>query len=214
MDQPAGLDHRVQALPTWLPGPKLGPGDPLLDRPPRYYTVHRHCSSVQDEHPTRAVRWFTTNPNFAVSAMTRTMIAGHIPALRIDYIASSSAPQCPGAPEPGADYFAFFGGPQPDATDLAPGHTPGIKDGFGTGISEPVRLYFARIGSPSHSHLFVVGLDTPGRNDLAGLQTDAAKMLAHLHLPAALPRTGKRCNCLNASDSGPGDPPGSIHREA
>jgi hypothetical protein len=142
--------------------------------------------------PARAVHWFSTNKNFVVSATKRTTIAGHIPALRIDYDVSSRAPQCPGAPPHAIDYFAFFGGPGPDATDVAPGHTPGIKDGFGTGIDEPVRLYFAHIGSPSHSHLLIVGVDSPNRNDVAGLRADAAKMVAHLHLSTKLPRTGKR----------------------
>jgi hypothetical protein len=142
--------------------------------------------------PARAVHWFTTSPNLVVSDTKRTTVAGHIPALRIDYNASPNAPVCPGARGPGADYFAFFGGPQPDATDLAAGHTPGIKDGFGTGDTEPVRIYFAHIGSRSHSHLFAVGVDSPGEIDVAGLRADAAKMLAHLRLPTKLPRTGQR----------------------
>lgn len=144
--------------------------------------------------PARAVHWLTTNKNFIVSNTGRTMIAGHIPALRIDYDVSPTAPKCdPHCPDVSCiDYFAFMGGPQPDATDLAPTHTPGIKDGFGTGAHDPVRLYFAHIGPPSHSHLFMVGVETPNGNDLAGLRADAARMLAHLRLPNKLPPTGKR----------------------
>jgi hypothetical protein len=143
--------------------------------------------------PARAVRWMTTNPNFVVASTGRATIAGHIPALRIDYDVSSKAPTCdPACGGPCIDYFNFLGGPQPDATDLAPGHTPGIKDGFGTGINDPVRLYFAHIGTPSHSHLFVVGVETPHGNDLAPLRADASLMLANLRLPTKLPRTGRR----------------------
>lgn len=144
--------------------------------------------------PASAVHWMTTNPNFVVSGVGRTQIARHIRALRVDYDVSPSAPKCdPNCPDVSCiDYFAFMGGPQPDATDLAPGHTPGIKDGFGTGAHDPVRLYLAHIGSPSHSHLFMVGIETPNGNDLTELRAEAAKMLAHLRLPAKLPRRGKR----------------------
>jgi hypothetical protein len=143
--------------------------------------------------PARAVRWMTTNKDFIVSGTKRTTIAGHIAAIRLDYDVSPSAPKCdPSCPSSCIDYFAFMGGPQPDATDLAPTHTPGIKDGFGTGADDPVRLYFAHIGPPSHAHLFMVGVETPNGSDLTAMRADAANMLAHLRLPTRLPRTGKR----------------------
>lgn len=144
--------------------------------------------------PARAVRWLTTDKNFIISATGRTTIAGHLAALSVDYDVSQKAPKCdPHCPDVSCiDYFAFMGGPQPDATDLAPTHTPGIKDGFGTGAHDPVRLYFAHIGPPSHSHLFMVGVETPNGNDQAGLRAEAAKMLAHLRLPSKLPPTGGR----------------------
>ena len=143
--------------------------------------------------PARAVHWLTTNKNFLVSTATRTTIAGHLAALGVDYDVSPSAPKCdPSCPSSCIDYFAFFGGPQPDATDLNPAHTPGIKDGFGTGANDPVRLYLAHIGNPSHSHLLMVGVETPNGTDQAQLRVEAAAMLAHLRLPTKLPRTGKR----------------------
>jgi hypothetical protein len=143
--------------------------------------------------PASAVDWLRANKNFIVYGAGRTRIAGHLAARRIEYDVSPKAPKCdPHCPSSCIDYFAFMGGPQPDATDLPPGHTPGIKDGFGTGAQDPVRLYFAHIGPPSHSHLFMVGVETPNGNDLAGLRNDAAKMLAHLRLPSQFPRTGTR----------------------
>lgn len=143
--------------------------------------------------PSAAVHWLSTNKNFVVSGTERTTIGGHVAALRIDFDVSPSAPKCaPSCPSSCIDYFAFLGGPQPDEPDLAPTHTPGIKDGFGTGAGEPVRLYFAHIGRPSDSHLFVVGVDTPNGNDEDGLRAEAATMLAHLRLPTKLPRTGHR----------------------
>jgi hypothetical protein len=139
------------------------------------------------------VRWMTTNENFTISATKRTTIAGHLTALRLDYVVSPSAPECdPACGGPCIDYFMFTGGPQPDARDLAPTHTPGIKDGFGTDAHDPVRLYLAHIGSSSHSHLLMVGVETPNGNDQAGLRAEAAAMLAQLRLPTNLPRTGRR----------------------
>jgi hypothetical protein len=136
--------------------------------------------------PAHAVRWLRSDKNFIVSAPKRTTIAGHVAALTVDYDVSPNAPKCsPSCSGPCIDYFAFFSGVGPDATDLAPGHTPGIKDGFGTGIKDPVRLYLAHVGPPSH--LFVVGVETPNGNDLAQLRSDAARVLAHLRLPAKLP---------------------------
>lgn len=144
--------------------------------------------------PARAMQWMELNANFLVSTTGITTIAEHLAARTIDYDVSPNAPKCdPKCPAVSCiDYFMFMGGPQPDATDFAPGHTPGIKDGFGTGAGDPVRLYFAHIGTPSHSHLFVVGVETPDGNDLTGLRADAARMLAHLRLPAKLPRRGSR----------------------
>jgi hypothetical protein len=75
----------------------------------------------------------------------------------------------------------FFGGTAPDATDLAPGHTAGIKDGFGSGRGQPVRLYFAAIGQPSH--LFVVGVDTPSKRVFTALTASMPGLLARLRLP-------------------------------
>jgi hypothetical protein len=143
--------------------------------------------------PARALRWMQTNKNFHVTATGRTRIAGHLAALRLDYDVSPNAPKCdPSCPSSCIDYFMFMGGPQPDATDLAPTHTPGIKDGFGTGADDPVRLYLARIGRPAHSHLFMVGVETPNRTDMARLRADATEMLRHLQLPTKLPPRGKR----------------------
>jgi hypothetical protein len=161
--------------------------------------------------PGSAVRWFTTNKNFTVSAIGRTTIAGHLATLTVDYDVSQSAPKCnPACSGPCIDYFQFYGGPQPDLTDLAPTHTPGVKDGFGTGRPEPVRLYFAHIGSPSHSHLLVVGVDTPNGNDLTGLRAEATTMLDHLRLPTKLPLRGQRCGYTTGTFPA-GDPRGTCN---
>jgi hypothetical protein len=183
--------------PPGYSGPDTGAnGPPLI----RFWIDPRVTTTCTDKvlpakltTPARAVRWLETNKNFIVSGASRARIAGHLAALRIDYDVSSSAPKCdPSCPSSCIAYFAFIGGPQPDATDLARGHTPGIKDGFGTGAHDPVRLYFAHIGSPSHSHLFMVGVETPNGKDLTRLRAEAARMLANLRLPTKLPLRGKR----------------------
>lgn len=183
--------------PPGYSGPDTGAnGPPLI----RYWIDPRVTTPCTDKvlpakltAPARAVRWLRANKNFIVSGTGRTRIAGHFAALRIDYDVRPSAPKCdPSCPSSCIDYFAFMGGPQPDATDLARGHTPGIKDGFGTGAHDPVRLYFAHIGRPSHAHLLMVGVETPNGKDTTRLRAEAETMLAHLRLPAGLPRRGQR----------------------
>jgi hypothetical protein len=181
---------------------KLSPPGSDPDNPPviRFWIDPRVSTPCTDRilpleltTPASAVGWLRTNKNFAVLHTGRTTIAGHLAALTVDYDVSPSAPKCdPNCPSSCIDYFAFLGGPQPDATDLAPTHSPGIKDGFGTGAGDPVLLYFAHIGAASASHLFVVGVETPNGKDRTRLRADAATMLAHLELPAELPPTGNR----------------------
>ena len=142
--------------------------------------------STRVETPAQAVRWFRSNNNMIVSPPRQTTIANHLAALTVDANLSPTAPRCdPSCPGPCMDYFLFFQGTGPDATDLAPGHTPGVKDGFGSGQGEFVRFYFAEIGKPSH--LFVIGIDTSSKKDLAALTPNASKLLATLRLPSRLP---------------------------
>lgn len=106
--------------------------------------------------------------------MRRTTIAGHIPALMVDLDTATNAPRCdPSCPGPCMGYFIF----------RAPGITP--TDTYGTGRGEPVRLYFAQIGPPTH--LFAVNVDTPNKHVFATMNVIAAKMLATLRLPSKLP---------------------------
>lgn len=136
--------------------------------------------------PTQAVHWFRSNKNLIVSPPRRATIAGHLAALTIDVDLSPTAPRCSrSCPGPCIDYFLFFEGTAPDARDLAPGHTPGAKDGFGSGRGELVRFYFAEIGKPSH--LFVIAVDTYSKKDFADLTPSAAKLFAKLNLPRHLP---------------------------
>jgi hypothetical protein len=142
--------------------------------------------------PVRAVHWLRNNKNLTVSAPRRTTIAGKLQALTVDLNVSKTAPRCSGAPAVAADYFLFFGGTAPAPTDIAPQHTPGVKDAFGTGRGELVRLYLAQIGPPAH--LFVVGIDVPNRiggppmrKRFAQVNGIATSILADLQLPATLP---------------------------
>ena len=137
--------------------------------------------------PARAVRWLRSNKNVIVSATRHTTIAGHLPALSVDLDVSPSAPRCdPSCPTPCIEYFLFFGkGHLHPSPDLAPGHTKGAIEGFGTGRGEPTRLYFAEIGKPSH--LLLVAVDTLNRKSFATLTASATKLLATLRLPTKLP---------------------------
>jgi len=65
----------------------------------------------------------------------------------------------------------------------APGIVP--TDTYGTGRGEPVRLYFAQIGPPTH--LFAVNVDTTNKNVFARMNAVAAKILSSLRLPSRLP---------------------------
>lgn len=136
--------------------------------------------------PAQAAHWFRSNKNMIVSSPRQTTIANHVAALTVDVDLSPTAPRCdPSCPAPCIDYFLFFQGTGPDAADLAPGHTPGAKDGFGSGRGELVRFYFAEIGKPSH--LFVIGVDTYSRKDFATLTATASRLLTTLRLPSKLP---------------------------
>ncbi|HEX6787639.1 MAG TPA: hypothetical protein VF091_00245 [Gaiellaceae bacterium] len=156
----------------------------------RFWTDPRLSTACSDRvisaritTPAQAVRWFRSNKELLVSPPRQATIAGHVAALTIDVDLSPTAPRCGAScPGPCIDYFLFFGGTAPDATDLAPGHTPGAKDGFGSARGELVRFYFAEIRKPAR--LFVVGVDTYSKKDFAALTPVASTLLAKLHLPS------------------------------
>jgi hypothetical protein len=155
--------------------------DPRLSTPCSDKVIPVHITT-----PAEAVHWFRSNPNMIVSPPRRTTIAGHVAAVTVDVNLTASAPRCsPSCSGPCIDYFLFFTGTGPLATDAAPGHTPGIKDLFGSGRGELVRFYFAEIAKPAH--LFVIGVDTYNKHDFTALTPVASKLLARLQLPSKLP---------------------------
>jgi len=115
-----------------------------------------------------------SNKNLIITGPRRTTIAGHIPALSVDLNVTSKAPRCdPSCPVPCIGYFIF----------RAPGFPP--KDTYGTGRGEPVRLFFAHVGPPTH--ILAVNVDTPNAHVFAKMNAVAAKLLASLRLPSKLP---------------------------
>lgn len=160
----------------------LPPNSPSEDTPALRFWIDPHaapaCSTrflpVDVSTPTKMVGWLKANKNLIITEPRRTTIAGHIPALMVDLDTATNAPRCdPSCPDPCIGYFIF----------RAPGITP--TDTYGTGRGEPVRLYFAQIGPPTH--LFAVNVDTPNTHVFATMNVIAAKMLATLRLPSKLP---------------------------
>jgi hypothetical protein len=171
----------------------LPPNAKSQDTPAIRFWIDPHASTpcsdkvlpVDLATPARAVRWLRGNKNLIVSAPRQTTIGGRFPALRVDLDVSATAPRCdPSCPVPCIGYFDFFGS-GPPAPDLAPGHTPGVEEGYGTGRGEPVRLYFAEIAAPTH--VLAVNVDTPNARVFARMTSVAAKLLASLRLPSKLP---------------------------
>jgi hypothetical protein len=170
------------------------PGYPAHDASPsiRFWidpSASTPCSDkvlpVDMTTPARAVHGLRRNKDLIVSSPRRTTIAGHLPGLRVDLGVSRTAPRCsPSCPGPCLDYLLFFGGAFA-TTDLAPGHTPGATEVFGSGAGDPVRLYFATVGPPSH--VLTVGVEAGNSHEAAKVDAAAAVLLARLRLPAKLP---------------------------
>jgi hypothetical protein len=124
--------------------------------------------------PTKMVSWLKSNKNLIVTDVHRTTIAGHIPATSVELNVARRAPRCdPSCPAACIGYFIF----------RAPGITP--TDTYGTGPGEPVRLYFAQIGRPTH--LFAFNVDTQNKHVFAKLSRVATRILATLRFPSKLP---------------------------
>lgn len=160
----------------------LPPADKSNETPAIRFWIDPHAAPVcatrvlpvDVSTPTKMVRWLKTNKNLIITGPRHATIAGHIPALRVDLDTTKNAPRCdPSCAGPCIGYFIF----------RAPGMPP--TDTYGTGRGEPVRLYFARIGSPRH--LFTVNVDAPNKRVFKRMDAVAGKMVATLRLPSKLP---------------------------
>jgi hypothetical protein len=108
--------------------------------------------------PTALIAWLKSEPVFHVSAVSRRRIAGRIRAMSLDLEATTPA-----------DYFAFRG--------------PDYSFPYGTGPGEPVRLYFATLGSSANAHTFVISIDAPSAKAFAAVVPTAENIIASVKVP-------------------------------
>ncbi len=108
--------------------------------------------------PTALIAWLKNRAVFHVSATSRRKIAGSVRALSVDL--ESTTP---------TDYFAFRG--------------PDYSFPYGTGPGEPIRLYFATLGSGASAHTFVISIDAPSAKAFAAVAPTAENILASVKLP-------------------------------
>ena len=161
------------------------PGQALNDKSPaiRFFLDPRASTPCTDvllpvsmTTPSRVLHWMRGNKNMIVSAGQPLTIAGGVAATSVDLNVRPTAPRCdPACPNACFDYFLF----------KAPGAE---QKPYGSGPGELIRLYFARIGPPSHVLMVGTDIGTPrNKNLFASLNATAAKILATLRLPGALP---------------------------
>jgi len=122
--------------------------------------------------PAALVAWLRHNPGLVVSIPTARPIArGRIEATSVDLDLSVAAPRenpiCPG---PCLSYLAIRGGKHGFA--------------FGTGLGEPVRLYFATIRIGAVVHTLAISVDSPSAKAFKAVIPIAEHILDSLRLPA------------------------------
>jgi hypothetical protein len=106
-----------------------------------------------------------------VSAPVRQRIAHGIKATRVDLDISAPAPRSdPGCPGPCVDYFVW----------------PHFGFVYGTGRGEPIRLFFAALGTNAGRHTFVISIDTPNAEAFSAMVSIAEKIIDSVRLPATI----------------------------
>jgi hypothetical protein len=121
--------------------------------------------------PTALIGWLRSNPDFVVSAPVRQRIAHGIRAASVDLDVSAAAPRSdPGCPGPCLDYFVW----------------PRFGFVYGTGRGEPIRLFFATLGTNVKSHTFVISIDTPNADAFSAVVPIAEKIIDSVRLPATI----------------------------
>ena len=121
--------------------------------------------------PAALIAWLRSNPDFVVSAPVRQRIAHGIKAASVDLDVSAAAPRSdPGCPGPCLDYFVW----------------PRFGFVYGTGQGEPIRLFFATLGTNVKRHTFVISIDTPNADVFAAVVPIAEKIIDSVRLPATI----------------------------
>ena len=122
--------------------------------------------------PAALVAWLRHNRDLAVSSpSTRRIAHGQLSATSVDLDLSVIAPrEDPSCQGPCLSYLAFRGHGRPFA--------------FGTGLGEPVRLYFATVRLGTVTHTLAIAIDAPSAKAFGDAVPVAEKILASLRLPA------------------------------
>lgn len=134
-------------------------------------TPHDRPIRTAGRTPAALIGWLRSNPDFVVSAPVSQPIAHGIEAARVDLDVSATAPRSdPGCPGPCLAYFVW----------------PRFGFDYGTARGEPIRLYFASLGTAANTHTLVISIDTPNAEIFSAVIPAAAKIIDSVRLPAPL----------------------------
>ena len=119
--------------------------------------------------PAALIGWLRSNRDLVVSAPVSQRIAHGIEAARVDLDVSATAPRSdPGCPGPCLAYFVW----------------PRFGFDYGTARGEPIRLYFASLGTGTNTHTFVISVDAPNAKTFSAVIPAAGKIIDSVRLPA------------------------------
>jgi hypothetical protein len=138
---------------------------------PRASTPHDRPIRTAGRTPAALIGWLRSNPNFIVSAPVSRRMAHGTGATSVDLDVSATAPRSdPGCPGPCLAYFVW----------------PHFGFDYGTGQGEPIRLYFASLGTRTKAHTFVISIDTPNAATFSAVIPTAEKIIDSVKLPATV----------------------------
>jgi hypothetical protein len=161
------------------------PGEFNLASPPGetagtniHFWLDPYASTPQDRPirtagrtPAALIGWLRSNPDFVVSAPASQRIAHGIEAARVDLDVSATAPRSdPGCPGPCLAYFVW----------------PRFGFDYGTARGEPIRLYFASLGSGTNTHTLLISIDAPNATTFSAVIPAAGKIIDGIRLPATV----------------------------
>jgi hypothetical protein len=134
-------------------------------------TPHDRPIRTAGRTPAALIRWLRGNPNFVVSAPLSRRIGHGTGAASVDLDVSATAPRSdPGCPGPCLVYFVW----------------PHFGFDYGTGRGEPIRLYFASLGTGTKAHTLVISIDTPDTQTFSAVIPTAEKIIDSVQLPATV----------------------------
>jgi hypothetical protein len=123
--------------------------------------------------PAALIAWLRQDHDLVVSAPKPRRIAGQLRAQSVDLDLAATAPrEDPGCPGPCLTYFVFKGA-----------HYHFV---YGTGRTDPIRLYLATLGHGKDAHTFAVSVETTSPKAFKAVLPTAEKILSSLRLPARI----------------------------